>query len=268
MATKITFGNFKGGVGKTTTSSICAFLLQEQQYKVLVIDFDPSTDCTKTLCKTFEHDLKKYVSVYEAMKEFDLSKARISLSPYLDILPSGRDLADFGELLIEATKGKPNPKSLRNFFLQKLLSQIENDYDFIIIDVPPTESDLSNNAMFASDFIVPIMQTEVNSYEQTQDYIAHIQNLRKEYKDSSFGSANFSALGIVCYLESKRSKVDQKIVKKANKDLGNYLFKTHVYKSDRIKRYADGITRYDFHDKRTLKVYEELIKEILVKVGN
>lgn len=262
MSIKITFGNFKGGVGKTTTSAIMAFLLQEKGYKVLVVDFDPSRDCTKTLCKTFKYDLSQYVSVFEAMSEFDLSKAVVSLSPNLDILPSGRDLADFSELLRDVTKGKPNPKVLRNFFLQKLVQRIESDYDFIIIDVPPTESDLSNNALFASDYIIPIMQTEINSFEQTEDYLLHINKL-----NTLFPENQFSVLGIVCYLESKRSTTDKKIVKKAEAKFEDLVFKTHVFKSDRVKRFADGISKVDYHDKRTLKVYENLLEEILKKVG-
>lgn len=277
MTTKITFGNFKGGVGKTTTTAICSYLLQEQKYKVLVIDFDPSADCTRTLASTFGYSLEKYTSVYEAMSVFDLSKAKISLSPYLDLVPSGRDLADFGDLLREATKGKPNPKSIKNFFLQMLVTNmlntnIESEYDFIIFDVPPTESDLSNNALIASDFVIPIMQTEKSSYEQTKSFINHIQKLRKNFNSDNPDNSgklitNVSVLGVVCYLESKRSGVDKDIVNKAKEEMNDLLFKTHVYKSDRIKRYAFEITRNDFHDKRTLKIYENLVKEILKKVG-
>lgn len=266
MATIITFGNFKGGVGKTTTTVITSFLLQQKKHKVLVIDFDPQADSTEMLCRTFQHSLGKFTSVYEAMGQYDLSKGIVTLSPYLDLIPSGEDLADFNDLLIDATKGKP--KEFKDFFLQKLIEQIEEKYDFIIIDVPPTSSSFSNNALLASDYIIPIMQTEEFSFRQSKNFIDRVRTLKEIHKDSPYFKTNLEVLGVICYLENTKSRIDMRIVKDAEKELKDLLFKTHIYRRERVKRFArTGITDLDFHDKRVLKMYHDVVKEIIKRAG-
>lgn len=260
MAKKITFGNFKGGVGKTTASSICSFILQEKGYKVLFLDFDPQGDSTRILATTFGKSLTSFTSVYEAILEGDLKKAIMQLSPNFDLLPSGANLVSFTDHLNKVSKNKgPDAK---HYYLDYLLKQIEDDYDYIIIDVPPTISEFTNNALVASDFALPILQTEISSFLQTVQFKKYVEGMKVH-------NPSLTILGVLPYLEKKGGKVDTYIVEQANAQLTGLLFKTHVYKRERIKRYAlTGIKREDFHDKKALKMYEKVVDEIIKKVGN
>lgn len=259
MATKVTFGNFKGGVGKTTASSICSFILQEKGYKVLFLDFDPQGDSTRILANTFDHSLDKFISIYEAIVEEDLKKAIIPLSPNLDLLPSAPNLVSFTDHLNKVSRNRG--KDAKHYYLDFLLKQIEDDYDFVIIDVPPTISEFTNNALVASDYALPILQTEVSSFLQTVEFKRYVEGMTAH-------NPSLSILGVLPYLEKKGGKVDTYIVEQANEQLTGLLFDTHVYKRERIKRYSlTGITREDFHDKKSLKMYERVVAEILEKVG-
>lgn len=259
MAIKITFGNFKGGVGKTTAATICAFLLQEKKHKVLFLDFDPQGDSTRILSTTFNKDMSKFTSVYEAIVEGDLSKAKLQLSKNMDLLPSAKNLVSFTDHLNDVSKSKG--ADAKHFYLDFLLQQVEEDYDFIIIDVPPTISEFTNNALVASDYVLPVLQTEVSAFLQTVEFKNYVLGMQIHNPD-------LEIIGILPYLEKKGAKVDTYIIDQAKQQLDGLLFKNHIYKRERVKRYSlTGIQREDFHDKQTLKMFEKVVKEILKKVG-
>lgn len=88
-----------------------------------------------------------------------------------------------------------------NQFLDRLLSNMKNDYDYIIIDVPPTIFPFTNNALTISDYTVIVMQTELDCLTGAMDFSDYVE-MMKGYNTSLF------ILGILLYLEKKRSKID------------------------------------------------------------
>lgn len=263
MAQVITFGNFKGGVGKTTSSVMFAYILQEQGYKTLLVDLDPQANSTSFLANTFEVSLNNFVSIYEAMEMEDLSKAVLSMSANLDLLPSAVDLVKFGDLLNQKNKGHAGNK---HYYFDYLLGELKDNYDFVIIDVPPTISENTNNALVASNYSLIIMQSEPDSLAGAIDFNDYIKGMKQFNPD-------LEVLGVLPYLVNKRSKIDEYILEKSlSEDLNikDLVFKSHIYERERVKRFRiNGITssnNRDFHDKKTLKMYEKVVKEFLKRM--
>src|SRR5699024_8582009 len=110
------------------------------------------------------------------------------------IIPSDVDLVAFQDVL-------PKDKNKKHYYLDYLLEQIKDDYEYILIDVPPTISEFTNNALVASDFTLIIMQTEPDSLSGAvsfNDYVIGMKTFNPELK----------TIGILPYLKKKRSKID------------------------------------------------------------
>lgn len=260
-ATVITFGNFKGGVGKTTAASLTAELLQEDQKQVLLLDLDPQANATNFLTLSYDYEFpENFISLFEAIKNKNLKEATITLSDRLDLLPSGMDLGSFPRFLYSFTN-----EQKESYYLDYLLRDIKNDYDYIIIDVPPTMSPFTNNALVASDYTVIVMQTELDSLTGTIDYYEYVQIMAKY-------NPKLQVLGIIPYLEKKRSKIDKYIYDmslSSDFEIKDYMFANHIFDRERVKRFrVRGITNNDHHDAQTLKMYRNVKDEILEKVGD
>lgn len=262
MGKVITFGNFKGGVGKTTATCMISYMLNKKGYRVLTIDFDPQANATKFLTNSFDINLDNFTSIYEGIERENLSEAILNLTDGFDLLPSALDLINFNEFLDE--KVGDNDKSNKHYFLTFLLKDIKENYDFIIIDVPPTFSDFSNNAVTASDYSLIIMQTEPDSLLGAIEYNKYVNDMKQF-------NPNLKVLGILPYLENKRSKIDSYILETSMSDelnIRDLVFKKHVYTRERVKRFRiNGITNKDFHDKKVFKMYGDVTEEFLQKVG-
>jgi len=260
MSKVITFGNFKGGVGKTTASCMFSYILQQQSYKVLLVDFDPQANSTNFLCKTFDIQLNEFVSIYEAIEQTNLRSAILNLNTNFDILPSAVDLTGYRDLIDKKAKGNK-----QHYFLAFLLEGIKYDYDFVIIDVPPTISEFTNNALVSSDHTLIIMQTEPDSLIGAIEYHRHAIKMSEEF------NPKLKVSGILPYLAKKRSKIDQHIMKKSLSDeskIKDYIFKNHIYERERVKRFRiNGIKNEDHHDKKVFKMYNNVVEELLEKVG-
>ena len=143
MAKVITITNQKGGVAKTTTTAALAAGLKNRGYKVLAIDLDPQGNLSSSVA----------VSIYEVSTVHDLMLKRISAKdvvislPAFDIIPSNIMLAGLEHELVQAGK---------EYRLEETLKPVMNDYDYIVIDTPPSLGILTTNAiMIADELIIP-----------------------------------------------------------------------------------------------------------------
>ena len=262
MTKTITFGNFKGGVGKTMTSVMTALNLSLNGNKVLFIDFDPQGNASDVLAKTFNITYKDKPSIYEGLENGTLSYSFKELSTYLAIVPADFSLVGFQLLLTNLTK---NDYSKRAYYLDALLNPLKGLYDYIIIDTPPTISDFTNNAILTSDYIVLVMQTQLWSLYAVETYLPYIEQMNETY------NSNCTILGVVNMLLDKNGTVDNDVVRKAKEIFGSLLFEQNIYNRQRVKRYsAEGIPleikNNNRHDTDALNMYETLSKEILKRI--
>ena len=288
MATTLLFGNMKGGVGKTTNSVMVAYQLAKMGYKTLVCDLDPQANATQLLRRTYglQHDgedLKIDKTMMVALSEQDIKSAIVTIMDNLDLLPSSEDFKsypDFLEITFMPDKEKiaENPSSLQSematvkeqriSYFAKQLEKVKDDYDVVVIDVPPTLSVFTDSAIYATDEIVIVLQTQQRSLDGAETFFEYLQQMYNSYED-----VDFDILGVLPVLLKTRSGLDDQILEDAKEDFGeDALFEQIIHHMERLKRYdrtgiADHeLTKADIHDRKIHYIYSELTKEIVERL--
>lgn len=252
----VTFANFKGGVGKTTASVMSAYIASKNGKKVLLIDLDPQHNATDIIFKTYGITTKEYNTVFDGITKKDLSESIYRMDDNLHIIPSDLDLVGFSRYLYSVTRDiKKQP-----FFLDRLINELKNDYDYIFIDVPPTISEITNNAVVASDFVLLIMQTHEQSMSASIQFVDYLRDMQTYNPD-------IDLLGVVAYMVDSRGRVDKAVLEEAGEVFGDILFKNKIMHRQRIKSFGrDGITEEDLHDIEALEMFKEVVMEFEERV--
>lgn len=270
MAKVITFGNFKGGTGKTTNSAMMAYMLSKLGYKTLLADLDPQANATSLYLHTKQRITNDIVTfektLMSAISDEDLSDIIIEIKDNLYLLPS---FADFTSFPLFLEKNFPNSQLDRVLFLNGLIDKIKDDYDFIMIDVPPTLSTYTDSALLASDYTIIVLQTQERSLVGAEAYVGYLQELVDNY------DATFDILGVLPVLLKNNSKVDEATLNTAKEKFGEEnLFKNLVKNMERLKRYdiigivdSDLDGKYDIHDKRVMALYKKVTEEMLSRLN-
>ncbi|EKP98603.1 ParA family protein [Lacticaseibacillus paracasei] len=265
MATVLSMANFKGGVGKTSSTALLSWALAKKGFKVLAIDFDPQANLTELLLKTGsteENIITVKTSLMAAIiANQPLKDIRINIAPNLDLLPDGVDFAQYPRFLDGQFEGEAEKVG----FFKQLVDPLRSDYDFIFIDVPPTMSLQNDSAFFATDQIVIVLQTQERALTGAENFIAYLQKtLIDEF------NASVDILGVLPVLSKRRAAVDQSILDVATKEFGEEnMFKNTVMIMERIKRYdMTGITDniHDGWDKKVHMVFSAVADEIVQRL--
>lgn len=224
----ITVANSKGGVGKTTIIRYLSYVLANIGFKVLVVDADPQANTTKTMLLTKNYHSKDdeiFIidkTMLAGIVERNLAQLVVPIIENLYCIPSHIDFKNFPKYLTklygDAIEGIDD-----NYFevernrisvLKDLLQPIKKDYDFILIDTPPTMSDFTRNAAYASDYIIMAFQTQSDSLDGVADYITEEVTPLVEKFD-----CKTEIVGILPNQLSKGS-IDQTVVKDAIEQFG------------------------------------------------
>ena len=263
MGKVITFGNFKGGTGKTTNVVLTAYALSEMGHKVLLVDKDPQANATTMLYRTYE-DLHQLESVdhdyylFDGVKDGDLKNCIIPITDNLDLIPTTPAFSYYPKELPKMFKKEHEQVS----YFNHLLEAIKGDYDFVFIDVPPTISLFTDASIFASDYVMIIMQTQEPSLQGAEVFVEYMQQMVDEYK------LDIDIVGILPVILKYDSKIDEATLINAINVFGQEnLFNTHIRMMERLKRYfITGITNVDHHDKKVLEVYKNVATELLDRI--
>lgn len=191
----------KGGVGKTTNSVMTAYQLAKLGYKTLVCDLDPQANATQLLRRTYglQHgtDLQIDKTMMVALTEENIKSAIVNIMD-IYLLPSSEDFKnypDFLEMKFMLDKEKietdnsttlqremSRGKEQRIAYFAQQLAKVRNEYNFIIIDVPPTLSIFTDSAIYATDFVIIVLQTQQRSLDGAETFFrvspADVQRLR------------------------------------------------------------------------------------------
>ena len=259
----VTFGNFKGGTGKTTNSTMIAHALSMQGYKVLLCDQDPQANATSLYLKTKALESDDIVpfskTLMAAIQEEDLGQIVTEIKENLYLLPSFSDFALYPRFL---EKKFPNDTTGRVQYFSSLIKPLKKDYDFIFIDVPPTISIITDAALYASDFVVVVLQTQERSLQGAEVFTGYLQSLIDDY------GADLDIVGILPVLLKNGAAVDLSTLESARQIFGaENLFENVVNNMERLKRFdITGITNEDMHDRKVHKSYETIANEFIARV--
>ena len=259
----VTFGNFKGGTGKTTNSTMIAHALSKQGYKVLLCDQDPQANATSLYLKTKALESGEITSfnktLMAAIQEENLEQIVTEIKENLYLLPSFSDFALYPRFL---EKKFPDDTADRVHYFSSLIKPLKKDYDYIFIDVPPTISIITDAALYASDFVVVVLQTQERSLQGAEVFTGYLQSLIDDY------GADLDIVGILPVLLKNGAAVDLSTLESAREIFGvENLFENVVNNMERLKRFdITGITNEDMHDRKVHKSYETIANEFIARV--
>lgn len=286
----ILYGNMKGGVGKTTNSVMTAYQLARQGHKTLVCDLDPQANATQLLRRTYNLQNGKDLSIEKtmmvALTEENISSAIVNITDNLYLLPSSEDFKNYPDFLemkympnkekIQAGDGTTlqtemsRIKKQRISYFNKQLDKVRSNYDFIIVDVPPTLSIFTDSAIYATDYVIIVLQTQQRSLDGAETFFEYLQQMYNDYE-----AIDFDILGVLAVLLKNNAGLDNQILHDAEEDFGeNMLFNQIIRHMERLKRYdrtgiaEKGLTHYDMHDTRLHYIYNTLTKEIIKRLKN
>lgn len=233
MGRIIAIANQKGGVGKTTTAINLSSCLAERKKKVLSVDMDPQGNMTSGL-GVDKNSVES--TIYDLIiGETEIDKViNKEIIPNLDIIPTSIDLSGAEiELLDEENK---------EFILREALYKVKDNYDYIIIDCPPSLSILTINAMTAADSVVVPIQCEYYALEGLSQLIHTVELVKDRLNDG------LKIEGVVFTMYDARTNLSLQVVENVKDNLEQNIYKTIIPRNIRLAEapsYGMPINHYD-----------------------
>jgi chromosome partitioning protein len=250
MAKTIAVANQKGGVGKTTTAVNLAAVIASSGFRVLLVDTDPQGNATSGIGVqrgSFRRSLYHAVVLEESLAEIIL-KTEI---PSLFVVPANRDLAGAEIELVDV--------EYRETRLKKALSKIESEFDYFIIDCPPSLGLLTLNALTAAKSLLVPIQCEYYALEGVTELFDTLARIRRLH------NPGLIIEGLLLTMYDERTNLSTAVAADLRDFYGQQVFQSVIPRNVRLAEapsYGKPIITYDPHS-RGADAYSQLAREII-----
>ncbi|MFH1963953.1 MAG: AAA family ATPase [Acidobacteriota bacterium] len=250
MARKIVVANQKGGVGKTTTAINLSASLASAEARTLLVDFDPQGNATAGL--GFDRNCLQY-TVYDVLcGDAPVKKAiHPTETENLFLLPARSDLTG-------ATVELLSLENSQNC-LREILQEIESDFEYILIDCPPSLGILTINALVAADSLLVPIQCEYFALEGLSDLLNTLERIRQGF------NPGLQIEGVLLTMFDERLNLSSQIAENVKEFLGEHMFETIIPRNVRLAEapsFGKPIIMYDPRSKGA-DSYMRLARELL-----
>jgi len=254
MTKIVALANQKGGVGKTTTAINLGASVAACERKVLIVDLDPQANATSGVGFSKNEEASMYPVLVDGAPLRDI--VRQTELPTLSLAPSSVDLVG-AEIELREAIG-------REFHLRKALAEVKGEYDYILIDSPPSLGLLTINALTAADSVLVPMQCEYFALEGVSQLLATVERVRDAVNPA------LEIEGIALTMYDERMNLSRQVAEEVRTHFGDKVYRTVIPRNVRLGEapsFGKPIILYDIRS-RGSEAYISLAKEFIQRAEN